>query len=184
MNKLIIFYGGAMAMTAMSVNNNVSDFTRFFAVGLADATALQVGILFGEMNEEGIHESVKCALRHCALFCGCICMLFLIFARPIAKFYISEDGELLDMTVFAIRMIALQAPLGGILQPRITYLRAIQHTKNMQFLTIASKLIYVILAAFVLGVTFGVYGILASFLASDCLSLLTPSSRNWPDEPD
>ena len=136
LNKLIIFYGGAMAMTAMSVNNNVSDFTRFFAVGLADATALQMGVLFGEMNEEGIHESVKCALRYCALFCGCICALFLIFARPIAKFYISEDGELLNLTVFAIRMIALQAPLGGILQPRITYLQAVEHTKNMQLLTI------------------------------------------------
>ena len=54
-------------------------------------------------------------------------MLFLVFARPIAKLYISEDGELLDMTVFAIRMIALQAPLGGILQPRITYLQAVEH---------------------------------------------------------
>ena len=38
LNKLIIFYGGAVAMTAMSVNNSVGDFTRFFAVGLADAS--------------------------------------------------------------------------------------------------------------------------------------------------
>lgn len=173
LNKLIIFYGGAMAMTAMSVNNSVSDFTRFFAVGLADATALMVGVLFGEMNEEGIHESVKCALRYCAVFCGCICVLFMIFARPIAKFYISEEGELLELTVFAIRMIALQAPLGGILQPRIAYLQAIEHIKNMQLLTILSKLVYVILSAFVLGAAFGAYGILASFLVSDLLSLQT-----------
>ena len=68
LNKLIIFYGGAIAMTAMSVNNSVGDFTKFFAVGLADATALQIGVLFGEMNEERIHESVKFALRCCAVF--------------------------------------------------------------------------------------------------------------------
>ena len=173
LNKLIIFYGGAMAMTALSVNNSVSDFTRFFAVGLADAVALQVGVLFGEMNEEGIHESVRCALRCCGIFCGFICVLFLVFARPIAMLYVSEEGELLEMTVFVIRMIALQAPLGGLLHPRITYLQATERTKKMQLLTIASKLVYVIISAFILGALFGPYGILSSFLVSDVLSLLT-----------
>ncbi|MCR5793902.1 MAG: hypothetical protein K6G61_00970 [Solobacterium sp.] len=173
MNKLIIFFGGSMAMTAMSVNHSVSDFTRFFAVGLADATALQVGVLFGEMNEEGIHESVKCALRYCAVFCGLVCAVFFLFARPIAKLFIAEEGELLEMTVFTLRMIALQAPLAGILQPRISYLQAVEHIRNMQGLTLLSKLVYVVPAAFVLGTFFGAYGVLASFLVSDILSLLT-----------
>ena len=172
-NKLIIFYGGAMAMAAMSVENNVKDFTSFFAVGLADATALLVGVLYGEMNEDGIRETVKNALRRCGEFCGGACVLFLILARPIARLFIPEDGELLGMTAFAIRMIALQAPLDGILRPRITYLQATAHIRNMQMLTIISKLVYIVLAAFVLGKLFGAYGILASYLASDALSLLT-----------
>ncbi len=173
LNKLVIFYGGALAMTAMSVNNSFSDFGRFFAVGLADATALQVGVLFGEMNEEGIRESVKCAIRCCLIFCGCVCALFLLFARPIAGLYISEDGELLDMTAFTIRMVALQVPLSGLLQSRITYLQATNHTKNMQILTILSKLVLVIPVAFLLGTLFGAYGILASYVVSEALSLLT-----------
>ena len=43
----------------------------------------------------------------------------------------------------------------------------------MQMLTVISKLVYVILAAFILGAGFGAYGILASFLVSDLLSLFT-----------
>ena len=173
MNKLIIFYGGAMAMTAMSVENSVTDFTSFFAVGLADATALMVGVFYGEMNEQGIQQSARCVLRYCNIFCGGVCALFLVFARPIARLYISEPGELLDMTAFAIRIIALQVPLDGILRPRITYLQATAHIRNMQILTIISKLIFVIIAAFVLGYAFGAYGILASYLVSSFLSLLT-----------
>ena len=173
MNKLIIFYGGAMAMTAMSVENSITDFTSFFAVGLADATALMVGVLYGEMNEYGIHQSVRCVLKYSNIFCGGICVLFLVFARPIAKLYIPEEGALLDMTVFAIRMIALQAPLDGILRPRITYLQATSHIRNMQILTIISKLLYVVFAALILGHLFGAYGILASYLVSSFLSLLT-----------
>ena len=194
---MVIFYGSAMAMTAMSINNSVSDFARFFAVGLADATALQVGVLFGEMNEEGIHESVKCALRCCLIFCGFVCAVFLIFARQIAGLYISESGELMDMTVFTIRMVALQAVLSGILQPRITYLQAVGHTRNMQLLTILSRLVFVIPVAFLLGTLFGAYGILASYFVSDALSLFSvryfysfkyrkafPSLENYLDLPE
>ena len=172
-NKLIIFYGGALAMTAMSVESSLCDFSQFFAVGLADAAAMLVGVLFGEMNDEGIREAGKCIHRNCAIFCGAICVLFLTFARPIARLYISEDGELLDMTVFAVRMIALQAPLNGLVRPRITYLQSVGRTRNMQMLTAASSVVYVVLSAFLLGTAFGAYGVLASFLVSDFLCLAT-----------
>lgn len=172
-NKLIIFYGGTLAMTAMSVENSLRDFSQFFAVGLADATAMLVGVLFGEMNDEGIHETGRCIHRNCALFCGAVCLLFIAFAGPIAKLFISEKGDLFNMTVFAVRMVALQAPLNGLVRPRITYLQAVNRTRNMQMMTAVSSLIYVVLSAFLLGVTFGAYGVLASFLVSDFLSLAT-----------
>ena len=172
-NKLIIFYGGALAMTAMSVESSLSDFSQFFAVGLADAAAMLVCVLFGEMNDEGIRETGRCIHRNCAFFCGAVCLLFIAFARPIAQLFISENGELLDMTVFAVRMIALQTPLNGLVRSRITYLQAVNRTRNMQILTALSSLIYVVLSAFLLGVTFGTYGVLASFLVSDFLTLVT-----------
>ena len=172
-NKLIIFYGGALAMTAMSVQSNLQNFSQFFAVGLADASALMVGVLFGEMNDEGIREAGKCIHRNCAIFCGAICLIFFIFARAIAKLFIAEDGELLNITVFAVRVIALQAPLNGFVRPRITYLQAVARTRNMQILTALTSLIYVVMSAYVLGAAFGAYGVLASVLVSDCLSLVT-----------
>ena len=172
-NKLIIFYGGALAMTAMSVQSSLQDFSQFFAVGLADAAALLVGVLFGEMNDEGIRETGKCIHRNCAIFCGAICLLFFFFARPIARLYISEDGELLNMTVFAVRIIALQVPLNGLVRPRITYLQSVGRTRNMQLLTAVTSLVYVVLSAYVLGAAFGPYGVLASVLLSDFLSLAT-----------
>lgn len=172
-NKLIIFYGGAMAMTAMSVENSLGGFAQFLAVGLADATAMLVGVLFGEMNDEGIREAANCVHRNCALFCGAICVFFLVFARPIAKIFISDGGDLLDMTVFAVCMIAIQVPLNGLVRSRITYLQAVNRTRNMQILTALSSLIYVVLSAFLLGVTFGAYGVLASFPVSDFLTLAT-----------
>ena len=173
LNKLIIFYGGTLAMTALSVSDNLNDIAKIFAVGLSDAIALIAGVLFGEMNDEGIEEVGKCVHRNCARFCGAVCILFLIFARPLAKLYISEEGELLNMTVFALRMIALQAPLFGLLRPRIAYLQAVNRTRNMQVLSALSTVIYIVLTAAALGALFGAYGILACFPVSDFLSLTT-----------
>ena len=86
-------------------------------------------------------------------------MLFFVFAKPIAGLYISGEGELLDMTVFAVRMIALQAPLNGFVRSRITYLQSVDRTRNMQMLTALSTVVYVVLSAFVLGEVFGAYGV-------------------------
>ena len=173
-NKLVIFYGGAMAMTAMSVENSLCNFSQFFAVGLADATSMLIGVLYGEMNDEGISESKRCIYRNCVIFCGGVCALFLIFARPIAAFYIKEaDEQLLDMASFAIRMVALQAPFNGIVRSRITYLQAIGRTRNMQALTFLSSFVYVVGCAFALGAAFGAYGIFASYFVSDFLTLVT-----------
>ena len=173
LNKLVIYYGGTLAMTAMSVQSSLSDFSKLFAVGLADATSLLVGVLFGEKNAEGIDESGRCVYRNCGRFCGTVCILFLVFARPIAKLYISEEGELLNMTVFAVRMIALQAPLYGILRFRIAYLQAVNRSRDMQLLSVLSTVVYVLLTGAVLGAVFGEYGILACFPVSDLLSLAT-----------
>ncbi len=57
-------------MTAMSVRSSLCDFSQFFCVGLADAAALMVGVLFGEMNDEGILETGRYIHRICLLFCG------------------------------------------------------------------------------------------------------------------
>ena len=50
------------------------------------------------------------------------------------------------MTVFAVRMIALQAPINGFVRPRITYLQSVGRTRNMQMLITASSLAYIVLS--------------------------------------
>jgi Na+-driven multidrug efflux pump len=70
-------------------------------------------------------------------------------------------------------MFALEAPLYGLLRLRIAYLQAVNRNRDMQLLSVLSILIYIVLAAAVLGAVFGAYGILAAFPVSDFLSLAT-----------
>lgn len=172
LNNIIISYGGAIAMSALSVRNSLSNFVEIFGAGIASAVALLTGMYYGEINEEAIEEVNACERRWIFRCCGCVCVLVLLLAPLIARLYVSEDGELLRMVTFVIRMLALQNPLQALIANRIKYLQATGHRRNMNLLIFAAQLVFVLLSAFVLGRAFGVYGILACFTVSDALSLL------------
>ena len=171
LNIIIISYGGTAAVSALSVRNNFSGFVEIAGAGIAAATSLLTGLYYGEVNEEAIKEVNGYGRKLTLLFSGSICLLLLIFAELVARLYVSEGGEMMNMVVFAIQMLALQCPLQTLIASRIKYLQAIRRKYNMNLLIFAAQLIFVLLSSFVLGKLFGVYGILASYTVSDFLSL-------------
>ena len=172
LNTIIISYGGAVAMSALSIRNNFSNFTEILGSGIAAAVSMLAGLYYGEVNEEAIAEVKSCEWRNPALFSGGTCVVLLLFARPLSHLYLTESGELMDMVVFAFLVLGVQTVLQTLLKSRISYLQAISRTVNMNLLVVASQLVFIVSSAFVLGKLFGVYGILASFAVSDALSLL------------
>ena len=173
LNIIIISYGGAIAMSALSVRNSLSNFVEVFGAGIASAVALLTGMYYGEVNEEAIGEVNACERKWIFRCCGCVCVLMLLLAPLIARLYVSEEGELFRMVTFVIQMLALQNPLQALITNRIKYLQAIQRKRNMNLLIFAAQLAFVLLSAFVLGKLFGVYGILSCFTVSDAVTLIT-----------
>lgn len=173
LNNIIIAYGGTAAMSALSVRNNFSGFAEIFGVGIASSISLLTGLYYGEINKEAISEVNDVSNKLTFFISGLSCLLMLVFSRGIAGFYVTENGEVLNMAAFAITMLALQNPLQAIIASRIKYLQAIHRKLNMNLLIFATKLFFVLAVSFVLGRLFGVYGILASYTASDALTLLS-----------
>lgn len=173
LNSIIISYGGSMAMSALSIRNNLCNFTEIAASGIASAVSLLVGLYYGEVNEEAISEVKRCQWRYITASSAVICILLLFFPEPIAHLYLKEEGEVFAMAVFAIRALGLQTFFHALILSRVSYLQAICRTINMNLLIFTANLVYVILSAFALGRLFGVYGILSVFPVSDALSLIT-----------
>lgn len=172
-NKIIIHYGGSTAMTAMAVEKQLMDFAEFMGVGLADSTSLQIGVFYGEKDDESIREVGNLVHRYTAIFVGVITVLFLVLARPLASLYLQKTDEAYSMAVFGVCLIAPYAPLYAIVKSRITYLQAIHKTRNMQILLVFNSLIFLVLGAFILGKLFGAYGVLGTNLLCMVLSALS-----------
>ncbi len=172
LNTIIISYGGTMAMSALSVRNNFSNFAELFGAGIAAAVALLTGVYYGEMNEEAIEEVNKQEHRMIAVFPLAMCVLMVLLAKPIASLYIDGEGEVYNMVVFAIRFLAIQVPLQALIESRIKYLQAIHKKHNVNILTLLTRFAFVILSAFLLGRLFGSHGILVCNTVSDALTLI------------
>ncbi len=172
-NRIILLFGGVIAMSAFSIQRDLINFTEIFASGLANATALQAGVYYGEKNSEAMREMGRSAHKYCALFLGFSALVLVFLSRPIAMMYLSERGELFKMVVFASVMTGLSAPFNGLIRSRISYLNSIGKVRNMQIMTFLSSIVYTIISAFTLGKLFDSYGILASDALRILLLMLT-----------
>ncbi len=171
LNTLIISYGGAMAMSALSIRNNLDGLAGVMGTGITSAVSLLTGLFYGEVNKEAISEVKSYQWKSTAVIYSVVCAFFVVFSKMIAKIYVPESGELLDMVNFAIIILGLQTGLNTLVMARINYLQAIIKKVNMNVFIFISNLVMIVLSAFILGKFFGVYGILSSFLVSDLMSL-------------
>ena len=172
-NKLVLFYGGTMAMSAMSVRGNICELSEIFAVGLADTVGLLAGIYYGEKNAEAEHILGKKVHSTCAIFCGAVSFILIAFSYPIAKFYSPAGGQVTHFIWITILGVALQTPLQALVRSRISYLQRIKQMGSMRTMIITSTVVFPIISSLVLGVLFGVYGVLLCYTLSDLLSLVS-----------
>lgn len=172
-NRIVLLCGGTIAMTAFSIEKDLMNFTEIFATGLADAVALQATVYYGEVNKDAILEMGKSVHKVCAIFLGTTGLIFVLLSKQIAGLYISGHGEVFSLVRFAAIMTGLYAPLNGIAQSRISYLGAVKKIRNMQILTFLSSVVYIVISAFILGKTFGSYGVLGSDFMRAILLMLS-----------
>ena len=171
-NRIIIACGGALAMSALSVLNSLSDFLLVFSTGAASALALQVGLYYGEVNSEGIKEAGVMCHRVSLISALALLAAVLIFTTPLANIYTAGNPELNRYVMFAFRMFALQIPLDAMKRSRISYLESVHKNKLMLLLIILSGFVAPVAMSFVLGKIAGVYGVLAGATVSDLITLV------------
>lgn len=85
LNRLILYFGGTIAMSAYAVQKDMLAFSEIFAVGLANATALQISVNYAEMNGESVYASGRSAHKHCFIFLGLLSAVFLFLPDPLRK---------------------------------------------------------------------------------------------------
>lgn len=172
-NALVLNYGAAAAMSAMSVRNNLNNLMDIFGSGLVAAALLMISILYGEKNRTGINQVTRQALCYTLFGVGGLSLLIIAAAPQIAGFYVDEDPEVYAMSVTAIRFMALNLPLNTLTEIYVNFLQGTKRQNGVHLLNFCSRFVYVVICAFIMGAFWGINGIWAAFPVSSLLLLLT-----------
>ncbi len=175
LNMLIISAGGALGMSALSIRNTIATFFEIPISGIAGATALLIGIAYGEKNKEECIQIAKLAHRYTYVCSVVICVLMALSARFLAAYYVKDEGELRQLVILAMYMFGIQSFFRSLVFNRMAYLQSIFRVKESFALTMFSRLLAVTTCAALLVKPLGSKGVILSFAIGDamiCIGIL------------
>lgn len=169
--SLVSITGGVVGACVLSINGTIAYTVMIIAKGIAGAVGIMTGICWGEKNGDDLEGNGVLAHRYTLVAVICVDTVLLVCARPLS-YALTESDASAELLRFAIYLICLGAPFSILVQARISYLQAIEHVREAQWMGIASNLVILTVAALLYLVPFGVRGVFMAFSTAPILTLL------------
>lgn len=178
MNRMIIAAGGAIAMSAFSVEQNVRYVMESVGVGIGGGIFLIGGMLLGERDYHMLKSSCKVSIRYIIFGVGGLSVLYFFTAPWIAQIYMPVTAPSYEWSVAILRCHAVSLPF---LAYNEFYQNLIQAQKKYMLThihTLCNKFICIILLCFLLAPAFGVMGLWLAIPLSEIILVLIITIAN------
>lgn len=178
MNRMIIAAGGAVAMSAFSVEQNVRYVMESVGVGIGGGIFLIGGMLLGEKDYNMLKTSCKVSIQYILFGVGGLSVLYFFTAPWIAQIYMPVTAPSYEWSVSILRCHAVSLPF---LAYNEFYQNLIQAQKKYTLThihTLCNKLICIILLCFLLAPKFGVLGLWFAIPLSEIMLVIIVTIAN------
>ena len=158
-NLLIAVSTAAVAAKGMQSDLNMLMFCISIGVG---RTLLTISSMYcGAADRNGLKRAFAYAIK---LVVGITVVVgvILFFAAPLLSRIYTDDPEVISLSVFSIRCMAIGLALDGISEVYQDYLQGVQNRKIVNILCFSERFFIPVGTAFALGMIFGTKGIMAS----------------------
>ena len=178
-NRQLALYGGALAVSAMTILASVMQFAMLPLQGLTQGAQPITSYNYGAKNAARVRASFRALLAACMIYAGALWLAVMLFPHGFAALF-STDAELIDFTARALRVYMAVGVLFGVqLACQQTFI-ALGNAKSSLFLAVLRKivllipLIYLLPAVLPMDKTMAVYLAepVADFLAVTTTALL------------
>lgn len=178
-NRQLALYGGALAVSAMTILASVMQFAMLPLQGLTQGAQPITSYNYGARNASRVRASFRALLAACMIYAGALWLAVMLFPHGFAALF-STDEALIDFTAKALRVYMAVGVLFGVqLACQQTFI-ALGNAKSSLFLAVLRKivllipLIYLLPAVLPMDKTMAVYLAepVADFLAVTTTALL------------
>lgn len=185
LNHLLMTLGGSLAVSALTVQNNINQLLSSVTMGVGMTTMLIAGIFYGERDEKSLEKTLKISLRSGVLLSLVVAVATFIFARPLVGMFMKDEAGA-ELAVRALRFFCLSLPFS---LSCVVLLNFYQCTKRLflaNLICLSHGLLFVVAISFGLSGFMGTDGVWISFLGAELLSLAVVvvavrlKSGKWP----
>lgn len=185
LNGLSLLLGTSLALSVYTVTNQIRDFLISFSAGTAGAVVLIGALLYGQKDRAGLKSLSLIAIRSIAIsaLLGILCI---IFARPIANFFISDSEEVLSMATLSIRCVGIMIPFSTFNGMFISFMQVTKKYKTVNVMSYLNRLILIVAVTAILGFFFGVNGLWWALPVSEiinsiiCILIVWKRNKKFP----
>ena len=142
-NRQLALYGGALAVSAMTILASVMQFAMLPLQGLTQGAQPITSYNYGAKNAARVRASFRALFVACMVYAGALWLAVMLFPHGFAALF-STDAELIDFTARALRVYMAVGVLFGVqLACQQTFI-ALGNAKSSLFLAVLRKIILLI----------------------------------------
>ena len=170
-NRQLALYGGALAVSSMTILASVMQFAMLPLQGLTQGAQPITSYNYGAKNPARVRASFRALLVACMLYAGILWLAVMIFPQGFARLF-SGDQALVDFTARALRIYMAAGLLLGVqLACQQTFI-ALGNAKSSLFLAVLRKLILLIPLIYILPAILPMDKTMAVYLAEPVADVL------------
>lgn len=167
LNRLLMFTGGAAAITSFAIQYDIDSFVSSITFGVGMNTLMLSGIFYGEGDVRSLKDTLRTSLRIGLILSIAAASLIFVFAPQLAGIFGDADAASNIMTVRAIRFLSISFPLSLISAVFINYYQGIKNIRMSILICIGENLIFILLFSYLLAPMFGTDGVWVSFFLAE-----------------
>jgi putative MATE family efflux protein len=171
MNNSLLKYGGDIAVTAMGIAFSLLIICFMPLQGIGQGSQPIIGYNYGAKKYDRIMECYKTALVCGSLFLTLGWILIRFFPHVFIGLFTKEQGELLELGVYALKTVTIMFPVIGLQMLTSTYFQAVGKPLQSTIIGMSRQLLFYLPMLFFLPKFFGLKGVFWSLPASDVLSV-------------
>ena len=170
-NRQLALYGGALAVSSMTILASVMQFAMLPLQGLTQGAQPITSYNYGAKNPARVRASFRALLVACMCYAGILWLAVMIFPQGFARLF-SNDQALVDFTARALRIYMAAGLLLGVqLACQQTFI-ALGNAKSSLFLAVLRKLILLIPLIYILPAVLPMDKTMAVYLAEPVADVL------------
>ena len=169
-NKLLLFYGSDMYIAIMGVGLRMLSLIQMPLIGITQGFSTIVSFNYGAKLYTRVKEVLRTAVIWTIIIAGAGFLVMMIFSRFVISLF-SSDANLINEGIDILRIVIIFLPVVGVQMLGGGFFQAIGKATPALILTVSRQVLFLIPAALLLPLIFGLNGVWYAVPVSDFLSV-------------